>query len=136
MRYLLVISFLMVLVVPSMSQNILQQKTVWYSTRAINTDSQNDLSMESQFIINAQNTIEWKQNQGLKTYTYTIVNSQSGWADVAQNGSIQYNVRFNGINGAITIGRKDGGLFIKLEFIEEGSNTMPYEFIIDRMETL
>lgn len=136
MRYLLIISFLMVLHVPSMAQDTLQQKTVCYSTRAINKSAQSEFTLESRFTIDGQNTIEWNQKQGTKIYSYTIVSSQSSWPDQSQNGSIQYKVDYKGSPGTITVGRKDTGLFIEMEFIKDGVNTVPFTFIIDRIETL
>ena len=120
----------------SVAQSMLNQKTVWYSPKTTQYVSREDIILESKFIVDKQQTIQWVQKQGLRTYTLTIVGVQSNWTDTGKDGSIRYEVKIKRNRGYIIVGKSNNSLFVQTEFVKNGVNVLPLKFTVDRIEIL
>jgi hypothetical protein len=137
MRATLIILIAVITTSISSGQEILNQKTAWYSAKATDELNNNqEIDLKSTFIINRKSTIQWEQNAGAKIYNFTILSVDSQWVNTEQNGIIRYDVESRGKRGIITVGRVNNILEISMEFIQDGANTMPFTFKIERFEIL
>jgi hypothetical protein len=133
-NYLLAILFVAPCVLSA--QNALQKKVEWYSTKAVDNVTQEVLLIDSKFIIDKNQSIQWIQKQGEMVYNFTILKTESTWVDMKHNGSIRYEVKTKDIVGFINIGKYNKNFFIELEFVLDGVNTAPFKFIIDKTTVL
>jgi hypothetical protein len=137
MRIILIILFCVTMSSPLSAQDILKQKTAWYSAKATDELNNNqEISLQSTFTIDGENTIRWEQNGGAKIYNFTILSVDSQWKNTEQNGVVRYEVEAKGKRGIITVGRVSNLLEISMEFLQDGANTMPFTFTIERYEIL
>jgi len=136
MRYLLFSVLCFALPAVLSAQNALQKNVEWYSAKTFDKLNNAEVILDSKFVINKDRTIEWIQNQGQHVYQFTITGTRASWTDMKQNGTISYNVKCKNINGVITVGRENKDLFIELEFLENGVNTTPFRFNIERTEVV
>lgn len=136
MRYLLFYLLGLMLSSTLFAQDVLQKNVEWYSAKTVDKLNNEEIILDSKFIINKDRTIEWIQKQGQRVYSFTILKATSGWADMKQTGTVRYEVKCKNIYGFITVGRQDKDLFIELEFLENGVNIAPFRFVIERTEVV
>lgn len=96
------------------AQNIRTSKLQWTVVELTDLGSQVTAPYQCQFITNEGQPIVWIQDDGDYTSSLTIQSISGDWANVAENGTITYQVNLDGTNGELTIARTSDGLKIIL----------------------
>jgi hypothetical protein len=80
-----------------------------------------------QFITYPDSKIAWVQKDNY-TIEFNIRSTEGNWDDPDQAGSMEYSVKYEDKKGKIRISRSVDGIQIRMFFMEDDKNTMPYVF--------
>ncbi len=105
---------------------------VWDSDYFIDTNAHETVQVASEFISNKKSTIQWLQNNGAYVMEFKIKSIQGNWNSPDQEGSIEYFVTYQEQRGTIRISKVGESIEVIFSFLENGQNTMPYNFHISR----
>jgi hypothetical protein len=117
------------------AQTILESKTKWSSTSLFDSSTNASSQLRSYFIVDHATTITWVQKNGELSYNFTITEVSGQWNNINEPGSIEFTVSINGLTGQFILSRNEEGLRIKSTLLNNGVNEMPFDFIIDNVQT-
>jgi hypothetical protein len=89
------------------------------------SDTKSDFT--SQFITYGNSKIVWVQKDNYTT-EFTVRSADNTWNDPTLDGSKDYYVKYDTRRGRIRITKNGNVIQIKMFFIENNKNTMPYVF--------
>jgi len=116
------------------AQDILVKNIQWQSSQVSRTDKSEQFSHPSIFITKTS-TIEWIQKGGAKVITYQIQSREGTWSNVSGIGELKFNVRQGTLDGNLVFKRTKTGIYVTLNFPIKEKNAMPYQFLIDNIQT-
>jgi len=117
------------------AQNIRNSKIKWtltQSSRILETLK----PYRGELITEGVNKIIWLQKNGEKQSDYEITNTIGEWANIQQNGKIEYLVQKNGRKGKLLIERTIAGVSIVFYFDEAFSDSNALKFIVGEIDTI
>jgi hypothetical protein len=114
--------------------SITQDTIVWKVDSFRDTSSGDELNIGSEFTTFRKNAIEWSQQGGEFVMRFKVTGTQGNWPDLFQSGSFTYKVKYQGRAGFIRIRRPgpNDDISIALEFLNGGTNTMPFAFHVQQ----
>lgn len=74
------------------------------------------------------NAVKWLQNNSTYITEFVVTSADGDWDNVANNGSLTYNVQFMERTGKIIVSRESSKVSMQLIFLEGTENTMPFKF--------
>jgi hypothetical protein len=102
----------------AMAQDISQQTISWHCDQLVEKHSNETVSIAVEIKTITSQTIELKYPN--QTLTFSIESVDGIWSDAAQNGSLLYHVRHEGVSpGEITVKRVSGNASIEIDFTLE-----------------
>ncbi|MBX2954512.1 MAG: hypothetical protein KF846_00045 [Cyclobacteriaceae bacterium] len=134
MRILFTAFFVVSIFWGCIAQSITDKKTTWSSVTLTDISNNSTIDLNSQFILDHNQTIKWVQRGGELTYTFDITNVSGQWSNTDEPGSIDCTVTINGLTGNIEFYRNNNGLEIKTNINRAGVNDMPFIFIISKVQ--
>ena len=99
----------------------------WKISSFHNITRNTDVAAVSEFRSN-QSVITWIQNLGEDINEFNISSRDGSWPDVAQNGSVVFNVTWNALSGTIQFARTGDQITISLVIYKDGVNITPFTF--------
>src|SRR5690242_13191163 len=115
---LLIISLAISASISAHCQNILTDNISWTVDNLLDSASNATMAFSSEFkVYPSQQKIDWLQNNGDHTSTFTITSVSSEWTDISQNGIVEYETTYQGKSGVFRIERGSGFFHIKLFFM-------------------
>jgi hypothetical protein len=134
---LLIISLVICSSIGAHCQNILTDNINWTVDNLLDSASNATMAFNSQFkVYPGQQKIEWIQDGGSYVSTFTITSVSSQWADINQNGAIEYDATYQGKAGLVRIERGSDFFHIKLFFMESNKNLLPFTFHVANFSAL
>lgn len=134
MRIFLTVFFVVFIYFGCIAQNITDKKTTWSSTSLTDLTNNSTIALNSQFILDHNQTIKWIQKNGELVNTFEITGVSGQWNDIDEQGSIDCTVTINGLTGHIEFYRNNNGLQIKTNINRAGVNDMPFIFIVSNVQ--
>jgi hypothetical protein len=119
--------FLLLLLVTSASTvcvaqsgNILSQTRTWNSATGVDLQTNDTLSVQMKFISYSADKIEY-HDPSANVQVFDIAGTTGTWTNIAQPGSMTYQVTFLNQNGLIIIERTTAGVFLTIDMTGGGS---------------
>lgn len=136
LRYIYAIALLFCLMsLHGNAQNIRNSKIKWTLTqsgRILETLK----PYRGELITEGVNKIIWIQKNGEKQSDYEITSTIGEWANIQQNGKIEYLIQKNGRKGKLLIERTIAGVSIVFYFDEAFSDPNALKFIVGEIDTI
>jgi hypothetical protein len=133
---LFIISALLTSCVFTFAQTLSINDTLQWQVSSVRDLNYNqDIANNSVFVTTGISTIDWIQNDGSYTLTFTVESTAGQWDNVSTDGYREYQVIFNNTKqGSMRFSRAENTTTISLNFPENGVNTMPFTFTIANIE--
>lgn len=113
----------------SQAQDIRASKLTWKVIRLDDTASKESMDYTAEFITYTdQRKITWNQQNGAHVSDFKITGMEGDWKDIGVEGKVEFTVEYYGKNGKLWIGREGDKLEVRLFFMEDSTNRMPYVF--------
>ncbi len=97
--------------------------TVWEATSVKYDDLAEEKPLDSQFIFDSNQHVQWVQGNGGHTYDFEITETLGVWANKAQDGALTYKVKNTHLKGEIVTERKAGALLVHMKMIGKNNRT-------------
>jgi hypothetical protein len=117
------------------AQNANTQSIKWHAAQVTFLNDGKKEENNSQFIVRPS-TVEWIQKNGQKVYTFEKTETLGSWPDVAQDGSIAYQVMLKGKAGTISVRKSNGSITLRLTYRSGESTGLNREFQINHFERI
>lgn len=114
------------------SGNILSQTRTWNSTAAVDLQTNDTLSVQMKFISYSADKIEY-HDPSASVQVFDVTGTTGTWTNIAQPGSMTYQVAFLNQNGVISIERTAAGVFLTIDMTSAGSG-MKIKYSINSIE--
>ncbi len=108
----------------SFAQNIVSATLQWKAAQAMNMQTGELLESPGSIVTVGKNTIEWKKDDGSIRYSFLVNEVVGSWANVAQSGTITYEIAGDSGNGTVTFQKNQVGITIKLFLTKEGEEQL------------
>lgn len=102
------------------SGNILSQTRTWNSTKGIDLQTNDTLAVQMKFISYSSDKIEY-HDPSANVQVFDVTGTTGTWTNIAQPGSMTYQVSFLNQSGVITIERTTTGIFLTVDMTNGGS---------------
>ncbi|MEQ1531252.1 MAG: hypothetical protein ABL925_18190 [Methylococcales bacterium] len=117
------------------AQDVNAQSMRWQAVQVTFLNDGKKEENNSQFIVKPS-TVEWIQKNGQKVYTFEITETLGTWPDVAQDGSITYQVRLKGKTGTISVRKSNGSITLRLTYRSGETTGLNREYQINHFERI
>ncbi len=117
------------------AQNIRTSKLQWNIVELTDLGTQATAPYQCQFVTDGSNPIAWIQDDGDFTSSLTIQSISGDWTNVAENGTITYQVNLDGTNGELTVARGSDGMKITLHLTSATVN-IQHQYKVSQVTTL
>jgi hypothetical protein len=115
--------------IPALQAQTLGVDTItWNSSMALNNN--NEIDLDNQFIIYANQKIQWTQINGDETNYYHITDTVGEWNNLSSEGQVEFKVRLGTREGSIFFYRNAQGVRVRIDMLRDDVNLVPFEFII------
>ena len=131
-KFTIVVSILLLMTITEVfCQSIVQRDITWYSEQNTDLNAAVQLSASCRIVTHRNQTIDliWGD-----TKTFSVVSVDGNWLDPNQEGSLLYHVKYQEVNGEITINRIANEITIVIDFTKEFAAGIREKFIINRFE--
>ena len=108
----------------------------WQVSSFYDESNHETLNETGSFILKGGLNIKWIQDADQATHDFTIVNREGNWPDLSQNGSMTFMVERNNRPGKIVFTRTSERTSIRMEFIRDNINVMPFTFNVIGLEKM
>lgn len=115
----------------AVSQSIEADVIEWTADHLSDLRTNIDTTYHATFLTAAKEKIKWIQGDYI--IEMTVRGSEGTWNDVSQDGSFKYKVSINDKQGTLVFSRLSGQVVVRMEFLEEMVNALPYEFRISNV---
>jgi len=107
-----------------------QASLTWNYTRLYNGRNQEELTTAGQLVSYPAQKIDWVQNNGAYTDSYTITGVSGSWGDVSATGSITFLVQWGTSTGTFVFTRDANGLVGELTLANPNRPGSYFKFYI------
>jgi hypothetical protein len=127
-RIVLIISMLaFATAMQAQSLHVGQDILTWKVDRADFIAKDSSMTVSCGFVTQGSQ-IKWIQKDGGYTTTFTVNSSSGTWDDPNTEGWMLYQVTTSGRTGSIRIEKKGSDTTVKVTFLNNGADTLPYFF--------
>jgi hypothetical protein len=104
------------------AQNIATTTLVWKVDACLDVNTGVSSNAYDKVLSYSNTRIEWRSIQGDLKRTFTILDVNGQWSNVAQNGAILYEVESDGRRGTVQFSRTAGEVSIHILLLQDEGN--------------
>jgi hypothetical protein len=137
MKATIIITVLMCLTLTSKAQviSIGSDSIVWSVDQLTDLLQNQTQSYECKFITSAEGIV-WLQRDDDYQKTLAVSSVSGNWSDLSSDGFYQYAVTFQNRSGTLRFEKASDTVTIRMSFVENGKDTMPFLFHVKSISKL
>jgi hypothetical protein len=101
---------------------------VWHVDSLTDVRYDSVMAYTCQFITDQSGKFRWIQEDGTFVTEFRIKTSTGTWTEVDKDGSRSLSVDYLDKKGAVQLSRVNGAIRVKIDYVVEGENALPYIF--------